>query len=320
MLTPLPGLLDSRQPLPIDRPFTTSEAAALGVGRNVLARLVGAALLRRLVRGVYVAAQVPDSLLLRCRALRLVVPEGAVVTDWTACWLFTELLPPNQHLEIPPVSFFRPSGHGRLRNALCDSGERAFRPDDLMELNGLVVTTPLRTALDLGRLAWRDGAISALDALLRHGGFGHPELLGSVERFAHRRGVVQLRELAPLADSRAESSGESVLRLRWLDCSELPRPSPQVPVLRPNGSFYWLDLGVEELRFAAEYDGEEHHTSDEDREHDRKRRTWLREAEGWIIKPVTKDNVFGHRRDVEEILHAGILEARRRLGDYRRPL
>ena len=54
----------------------------------------------------------------------------------------------------------------RLRNGLCASGERSFRPSDLTTIGGLTLTTPLRTAWDLGRLAHRDSAIGALDALL----------------------------------------------------------------------------------------------------------------------------------------------------------
>ena len=108
----------------------------------------------------------------------------------------------------------------------------------------------------------RDLAMGGLDALLRHGSFTSGELLDGVERFGRQRGVVQLRALAPLADPRSESLGESVLRLRWLDLTSLPRPEPQVPVFDDWGQeVYRLDLGVEELRFSAEYDGEEFHST-----------------------------------------------------------
>jgi hypothetical protein len=276
--------------------------------------------LRRLLIGVYVAAQVPDDLLVRARALALVVPEYAAVTDWTACWLFTGILPPGQHLEVPPVYMFRFAGHGRLRNGLCSSGERSFLPEDLVVIEGVTVTTPLRTAFDLGRLSHRDMAIGALDALLRLAEFTAAELLEGVERFRGQRGVVQLRELAPLADARAESPSESVLRLRWHDCPSLPRPTPQIPILGADGrAIYYLDLGVEELRFAAEYDGEDWHSSDEDREHDEERREWIRKRRRWVIKSVRKHNVFGKDRDVERILHEGIREARRNIGKIEPP-
>lgn len=315
--TGLPAL-DSTFPLPLDRPFTKADAVAAGVTKRALALLVDHGLVRRLLRGVYVAAQAPDGLLLRARALSLVVPDSAVVTDWTACWLHAGVLPPGGHLRVPPVSIFRFAGKARLRNELCDSGERSFEPEDLTVLDGLAVTTPLRTAHDLGRLASRDWAMAGLDALLRLGEFTKDELLSDVERWRRQRGVVQLRDLAPRADPRAESPGESVLRLRWTDLSSLPPPVPQVPVADETGRIlYWIDLGVEELRFGAEYDGAEHHSSEEDREHDRLRRGDLHERFDWMIEPVTKINVFGVSRDVERILHEGIRDARRRLGQTR---
>jgi len=313
-----PVLLDGHFPLPLRRPFTTQQAMAVGVSRHVLARLVRDGYLRRLLKGVYVAAQADDGLLLRARALTLVAPENAVVTDWTACWLFTGVLPPGQHLDVPPVCMFRLSGHTRLRNGLCSSGERTLHADDVMDVEGLTVTTPLRTALDLGRLSHRDLAIGALDALLRLAVLTKEELLDGVERFARQRGVVQLRALAPIADPRAESPGESVLRLRWLDMPTLPAPTPQIPILAPDGrEIYRIDLGVEELLFGAEYDGEQWHSGEEALAHDSERRQWLYRHRGWVVEPVTRHNVFGAGRDVERILYEGIVAARRTLGRFR---
>lgn len=313
------ALLGTDFPLPLDRPFTSQHARAAGVTRAKLRWLLSEGYIRRVLRGVFVAAQVPEGLALRTRALQLVVPEGCVATDWTAVWLHTGLLAPNDHLAVPPVSLFRPRGSGRLRNGLCVSGERAFRPGDLMVIEGLTVTTPLRSSWDIGRFATRDTAIGALDALLRLAVFAHEELIGGVERFAGERGVVQLRELAPLADPRSQSASESTLRLRWLDLRHLPRPEPQVPIYDDHGrEIYYLDLGVRELRFAVEYDGEEFHSSTEDRAHDKQRRAWIEQNRGWIVQPVRKHNVFGQTRDIERILVEGIRRARGRLGEFPR--
>jgi hypothetical protein len=314
----LPVLLDDSFPLPTDRPFTTKQAEAAGVTRHVIARLLREDLLRRVLKGVYVATQVSDGLLLRARALALVVPPDAAVTDWTACWLHTGVLPPGDHLWVPPVSIYRLPGKTRLRNKLSAGGERAFRTDDLMVVEGVRVTTPLRTAADLGRLASRDWALAGVDALCRNAGFGRELLLADVERFRGQRGVIQLRELAPLADPRSESPGESVLRLRWLDLPNLPPPELQISVRSASGrEIYRIDLGVEELRFGAEYDGEEHHSSDEDRLHDLRRRRELDERFGWLILPVRRADVFGAERDIERLLQEGVREARRRLGLFR---
>lgn len=311
-------LLGPDFPLPLDAPFTAAQAREAGVGRKLLYRLVAEGLVRRMLKGVYVAAQVPETLMLRARALQLVVPEGCVVVDWTATWLYTGLLLPGDHLQVPPVSLFRHAGRGRLRNDLCASGERTFIPDDLTVIEGMMVTTPLRTALDLGRLFHPVVAIGGMDGLLRTGAFELGEMLAGVERFRGYRGVVRLRMLAPMTNGRSESMGESALRFHWAGCEDLPQPEPQVPILGDDGQVrYWLDLGVEAIRFAAEYDGEAYHSSDADRAHDAARRGWISEHRDWIIKPVRRHNLFGETRNVEEILYDGVAEARRAMGRFR---
>lgn len=306
---PAMPLLDAGFRLPLDRPFTLRQAQAAGLSRHRIRTLETQRLIRRVIKSVYVAVQVPDSIELRLRGLALVVPADVVLTDWTVCWLFTGVLPPNEHLAVPRLCVFRPAGHGRLRNDLCASGERAFGPDDLITLGGLRMTTPLRTAWDLGRLAHRDSAIGALDAFLRHGTFTAGELLGGVERFRRMRGVVQLRQLAPLADSRSESPGESTLRLRWLDLPSLPPPTPQVSITVGDVEVYRIDLGVPELRYGLEYDGEAYH-GEEVAARDAARRTDLGRRFGWDVDAVRRGNVFGARRDVERVLQEGIRRAR----------
>ena len=100
-------------------------------------------------------------------------------------------------------------------------------------LEGLRVTTPLRTACDLGRLLHRDQALAALDSLAALDAFTLAELSLATLRFPRYRGVRQLRVLVPLVDARAQSPGESILRLRWLDAG-LPRPECQVAVPAPS--------------------------------------------------------------------------------------
>jgi hypothetical protein len=306
-------LLDARFPLPLDAPFTLQQALDAGITRHRLRVLERLGFIRRIIKGVYVASHVRDSRDLRARALLLITPHYCVITDWTACWLWTGLLAPNGHLEDPAPSVFREAGHDRLRSGICRSGQRSFRPDDLVVVDGLTITTPIRTAWDLGRLAHRDQAIGAIDALLRLGDFSKAEFVGGVERFKGERGVVQLRDLAPKGDGRSESPQESTLRLRWLDLPDLPPPTPQVPIVVAGIEIYRLDLGVPELLYACEYDGEASHGEDMAAD-DADRRRDLRLRFGWDVDAVRRANMYGGTRDVEEILVRGILRARRRLG------
>lgn len=309
-----PALLGSDFPLPIGLPFTSHHAAGAGITRRQLGRLVAGGLVRRLLRNVYVAAQVPDSQELRGQALALVVPPGCVVTDWSACWYWTGMDLPNSHLRVPPLSVFRPSDQGRLRNRLVTSGERWLLPEDTVVLTGdLGITTPVRTALDLGRFFRPIIALGGMDALMRHGSFSTAELVAGVEHFRKQRGVVQLRSLAPLVDGRSESMGESSLRWHWLSASHLPRPELQVPVLVGGVEVFRLDLGLEELRYAAEYDGERFH-GEAKQEYDEVRRTRLRREFGWTVDVFRRDDVYGPHETATARLSQGVARARRRLG------
>lgn len=298
-------------PLPHDRPFPCCEVRDLGVNERQLAAWVRAGALRHPLRGVYHASQLEDSLGLRLACLRLAVPEDAVVTDRSAAWLLGApmALAPGDHLVVPRASLFRPPGY-RLRNKLAASGERMLRPDEVTEIEGLQVTTALRTACDLGRLLRRDQAFAGLDSMLALELFSKAELVERVERYRGYRFVRQLRDLAPDADSRAQSPGESILRRRWLDCSDLPRPEPQLPVPGPWGCF-WLDLGVEEIGYGAEYDGAEWH-GEEQRQHDKVRRGQMAEHRRYEIDVLRAHNIHGPLQDAEHTLRRGIERARRR--------
>lgn len=291
--------------LPMDRVFTRSEARAGGVSDQRIAAAVAAGRLRRPWRGVFVPAELPDSLELRVQCLAKVMPDGCFAADHTAGWLMCGdvILPPNGHLAIPQVAFFRPAEGGRLRNSLCRSGERSLLAGELFEIGGVPCTTSLRTAWDLGRLQQRDVALAGMDQLMRAGGFDLDELCAGVERFRGERGVVQLRCLAPRVDPGAESFGESALRNRWHDAG-LPRPVTQIPILLDGREIYRLDLGDPTLRYAAEYQGADFHT-EQDQYRDEERRRWVESHRGYAIEEFGRRRVFGPHQDADLVLRRG---------------
>lgn len=291
-------------PVPGDRPFQRAEARrCLGSDHHLRVALRRGLLVSPLP-GVFYRADAEQDLALRLACLRLVVPRDAVVCDRTAGWLHgaPRILAPGDHLETPKVSIYLPETGRRLRNELVSSGSREFRPGDIDIVDGVLVTSPLRTACDLGRLLHRDQAMAALDAMLRTDAFSRARLLSEVARYRGFRGVRQLRELAPLADGRAESPGESILRLRWLDTPDLAPPELQFPV-----GPWFLDLALPDIRYGAEYDGEEFH-GPEHAEGDRRRREAMRRM-GWTIDVFGKHNIHGHDQDAEYLLREGIQQA-----------
>lgn len=265
--------LDAR--LPLGQPFTPTMARGVGVPRSHLDRMLRDGVIRRLLRGVYVDATVPDSLAVRAAGLGLVMPPGSVAVDRTAAWLHgVNLLRPNAEV-LPPVEMVGRTSCGRARHF---GGERAFVGSDLVRLHGVTATTALRTAADLGRLLPPDRAIAALDAFLHLESFTQRQLLGELDRFRNQRGVRQLRELASMADGRAHDAAESVLRLRWFEAN-LPTPIPRLPIATPTG---WTEpvLALEVQRFAAAFPGQ---LLDE---------PWLR-AQGWRIVVLSRERVLG---------------------------
>ncbi len=296
--------------LPMLEPFTTQQAAALGVSAYQLKVLRDAGFVVTRLKGVHHVAGLVDSIDLRIACLRLVVPDGYVVVDRTAAWLWgaAMALAPGDHLEVPPICLFAPPGR-RLRNKLTTSGERTLAEHDVVELDGLLVTTALRTACDLGRLEHRFQALGSMDALARVAGLT-AELIGfEAQRFKGMRGVVQLRVLAPLVDPRSESQLETASRLTWHDAC-LPWPECQVDVPSPTGGLFHIDIGLRKRRFGLEVNGVDFH-GEERREHDSARLAWLTEEQGWTILVAWGRNVYGPRADLHRVLLAAWIEHQR---------
>ena len=304
--------LDNSFPLPTSTPFTLHSALGEGVRRPWLVELCRVGLLRNPIKGVYLASHIPDDTSSRLESLRLVTPADAVVVDRHAGWAqgANMLLLPNEHINALPISMYLPNGRGRLRNKLSESGERTFAERDLTVVNGVRMTTPLRTALDLGRQRWPEPALTALDALHRLGDFTLEELLSEVDRFRGMRWITTLRLVAPHTDGRSQSGGETVVRWRWKHLP-VPPPEPQVEI-RASGRVAFIDVGNDELRFGVEFQGLEWHTGEVNEAKDAERFGWLGEDADWIIEPVWTPDVYGRDARIEDVILDGVRRARSR--------
>lgn len=276
-------------------PFTRKDALAQGVSARELRDLCRRGVIRRLLHGVYADALAADSLQTRCAAVTTVTPEGAAICDRTAAWIWGVDALAFWELDRPlPVEMVVAPGASPPRRSNVSSGERALVPSDVETLNGLVVTTAVRTALDLGCKLRRHHALASIDALMRIGGFTPEVMRAELARFRRRRGVIQLRELIDLADPLAESPGESWTRLAILDAG-FPRPVAQYWVDEDGVRVFRLDLAYPKLRICIEFDGRDFHSSPVDKERDEARRAWLR-ARGWVVVVVRAADLQADRR------------------------
>lgn len=153
--------------------------------------------------------------------------------------------------------------------------------DELTRVVGLPVTTPARTAFDLGRQLPTGEAVARLDALMHATPFSVEDVLLLAKRYAGTRGVRRLRAALPLVDGGAASPKETWLRLLLIDAG-LPAPTTQLPVLDGSWPVAWVDMGWKKYKVAAEYDGD-HHRSDAKQWRKDQRRLRKLESLGWIV-------------------------------------
>jgi hypothetical protein len=270
-------------------PFTWPQARELGISRHRLNEAVHNREVRRILRNVYVRNGVPDSLELRLAGAKLVISPHSVACDRTAAWLFDVDVLDYRELDIlPPLETFVLRGHRATRRPECKGGQRDLRACDICVMDGLLVTTPLRTCLDLGCKLSRRSALAAMDGFSRQHGIAPAEMYRSLPRYSGRRGVRQLRSLIPLVDARVESNGEAWTHLEIHDAG-LPAPVPQYWVTVGGEPVYRLDFAYPHARVAVEYDGREFHEGDEAERADEERREWLRRR-GWTVIVLTKDS------------------------------
>jgi hypothetical protein len=133
-------------------------------------------------------------------------------------------------------------------------------PDEFGWRHGMLVATVERTAFDLGRHLRRGPAVARMDALMRARPFSTEGVLLLAERYRGARGLNRLREALALVDGGAASPRETWLRLLYIDAG-LPRPTTQVPIYDPDGRLLrTCDMGWEDYKVVAEYDGDQHRT------------------------------------------------------------
>lgn len=265
-------------------------------------------LYRRLFQDVYIPAGIPVTHEVRCRGVALIAPPEAMLTGRSAAAVYgVELARKHDPVELVVPERFR---FGPLRGIRLRRGP--ITPDEYLPWMGMRLATPSRMALDtLTRHAPRTLshrrrlylAVADLDQLIRSAKIDADELLTMLRR-RRDHGIALARQAALLADARAESPPESVLRVVLVLAGLAPEP--QVEVYDEDGFAGRVDLGFRAEKVAVEYDGHWHDTADQT-EFDEHRRGRLRAA-GWQVIVVDAErlsnDVPGIVREVKAALPA----------------
>jgi hypothetical protein len=255
-------------------PFIGSEAVTAGVTSHSQLRRK----YTRVFRDVYVSEGTELTHVVRARAAWLWSGRRGVIAGFSAASLHG-----SEWIDAArPVDIIHDNRHALP--GLQIWGDR-LESDEFELIDGVAVTSPARTALDLACWYPSTSAVAAIDALMRatEVKVADAELLAA--RYRGRRGLERARVSLDLIDAGAQSPKETWLRLVLVQAG-LPRPQTQIPVRDEFGDvFAYLDMGWEDVKVAVEYDGEQHRS-------DRRQYTWdvrrleMVERRGWILVRV----------------------------------
>lgn len=274
-------------------PFIGSEAPARGaVSRHQLRTRYCAVL-----PNVYLSRRVPPSLERRIAAAGLWSRGRGTFTGAAAAALHgTKWIPDGVPIELVYSNSRPPPGVLTRRYTLLDG--------ETQTVAGRLVTTPERTAFDIGRRGAIHSAVARLDALAAATGFKVENILGISRRHPGSPGLRRLETALELVDAGAQSPRESYLRLLLIDAG-FPRPQTQIPVLGADGvPVAHIDVGWEQYMVGVEYEGEQHQTDRRRYVYDIQRLEML-EQMGWLIVRVVAED---HRANIVRRVRVAMVE------------
>jgi predicted transcriptional regulator of viral defense system len=273
---------------------------AAGVAAHAIETRLRAGRLVRVARGVYRVGPLQGALAPEWTAV-LAAAAGAALADRSAgkIWGLATSAPPASAVTRLPVSAtsrLPVSATSRLPTSVClvvpagSSGRspvpgvrrrRDLLPDEITRRDGLPVTTPARTLLDLGRAAERAEFEDAVAEALRRRIVTRDSLREMVARHPRHRGAAALA--AVLGDGAATASrSEAERRVRAL-CASGGLPAPEV---NAHVHGFEVDLFFRPQRVAIEMDGFAFHNSAQDFHRDRRRDSVLAAA-GILVMRIT---------------------------------
>lgn len=178
----------------------------------------------------------------------------------------------------------------------------------MLVVGGAAVTTPVRTAFDIGRWVPPPQSVIFLDSLMAATGLE----LDAVSAFASLRpgcrGIRVLLDALGRVDGGAESPQETRTRLLLIDAG-LPKPTTQIDIRDARGRFVArIDMGWERWRVGVEYEGVQHWLDERQRTRDIERYEDLQQCD-WHIVRVNSEQLRRRPDEVVRRVRAKLREA-----------
>ena len=160
-----------------------------------------------------------------------------------------------------------PTSHARSKNGVLVH-RTEFGWDDIVELDGVLVTSPARTLLDLARALPFADAVVALDHATNPRRAAprllvYPEELSEqLSREGTGRGMAKAQRAIDFSRPNSDNPGESVSRVAIFELG-FPDPELQVRHRNPRGGWYYTDVEWLPYRTIGEFDGKGKYLKDE---------------------------------------------------------
>ncbi|GAB3425221.1 type IV toxin-antitoxin system AbiEi family antitoxin domain-containing protein [Flindersiella endophytica] len=237
--------------------FTRQQALESGYDSDEIRRLVDKGEWLRIRTGVYVEQGLWNMLserarsLLRIRAAYVRVKQRGVISHWSAAvvWALD-----TYEADLSLLHLTRPDRHSSRKEAGIQHHVGRLDPTEIVQVDGLTVTSLARTVVDLACIAPPASGLVTADSALREG-LTPEELLQQLERQQDNPGAIRAGHIVSRADGRSESPGESICRYVF-EQLQLPAPELQVEFHDDAGRLLArTDFAWPARRVVAEFDG-----------------------------------------------------------------
>jgi hypothetical protein len=271
---------------------SSAQVQACGLGPSGIRHRARASRLFRIRRSAYSLSPRWDFRAELWAAVLATRPDDAAISHWSAAAVHGMARP-----HSGPIHLTIPGTGSRSLTGVAVHRARSLGPDDVTAVDGLRVTTPARTVLDVAARADDD----AVRRLIREGEYLRLLPVGAMLRIvaSHPRhpGAPRVRRVDPATSAAGleQTPLEDELQALLLTLP-LPAPVGQVVLRGVSGKSYRIDFGWWAFRLAAEADGRSAHERLSSVDSDRFRDNDLAAA-GWQTLRFTRAQIVGGREE-----------------------